>query len=332
MDSGAVREGDGERGGEEGENPTELRHRRREAALAAAERRMRGEVPPALSPSVPPPAAEDGAQDTKAESTSHTDSNTPPNEEQKQPASKAEKEEEETDSGPGGFDCRICLDTAEEPVVSRCGHLFCWPCIWQWLDSPRSNSSLCPVCKSAIQPYSEKLIPLYGSGNEGRMHREPPTRREGGSSAAESTPSATAAGETLQPPNGGGDSNDSNDAGPAASAEGNSAPGQSTSEPPPQRPRGQQEQVPEPAPNMNPFFPGQGPGIPGFQGHHGQAGNFHFTAGVGLFPGMFGLHMGTGVGGGGGGPPLTEQERQNQAFTRLLLTAGFAILLFLLWA
>uniref|UniRef100_A0A914RNH6 RING-type E3 ubiquitin transferase n=1 Tax=Parascaris equorum TaxID=6256 RepID=A0A914RNH6_PAREQ len=30
-----------------------------------------------------------------------------------------------------------------------CGHLFCWPCLHQWLNT-RPNRQLCPVCKSAI--------------------------------------------------------------------------------------------------------------------------------------------------------------------------------------
>ena len=25
------------------------------------------------------------------------------------------------------FECNICLDTASQPVVTLCGHLFCWP-------------------------------------------------------------------------------------------------------------------------------------------------------------------------------------------------------------
>lgn len=29
------------------------------------------------------------------------------------------------------FQCNICFETATSPVVTQCGHLFCWPCIHQ---------------------------------------------------------------------------------------------------------------------------------------------------------------------------------------------------------
>lgn len=60
------------------------------------------------------------------------------------------------------FECNICLDTAKEAVVSMCGHLFCWPCLHQWLET-RPTRQLCPVCKAAIS--KEKVIPLYGRGS-----------------------------------------------------------------------------------------------------------------------------------------------------------------------
>lgn len=28
------------------------------------------------------------------------------------------------------YECNICLETASEPVITACGHLFCWPCIY----------------------------------------------------------------------------------------------------------------------------------------------------------------------------------------------------------
>lgn len=60
------------------------------------------------------------------------------------------------------FECNICLDQAKDAVVSMCGHLFCWPCLHQWLET-RPNRKSCPVCKAAIS--KEKVIPLYGRGS-----------------------------------------------------------------------------------------------------------------------------------------------------------------------
>merc|ERR1719435_159243 len=44
-----------------------------------------------------------------------------------------------------------------------CGHLFCWPCIHQWLET-RPSRQTCPVCQSAIS--RDKLVPLYGRGSD----------------------------------------------------------------------------------------------------------------------------------------------------------------------
>ncbi|KAK6149910.1 hypothetical protein DH2020_017435 [Rehmannia glutinosa] len=73
----------------------------------------------------------------------------------------------ESEKNSACFDCSICLDFARDPVVTLCGHLYCWPCIYKWFDS-QSNSLAsdelpqCPVCKAEI---SEKtMVPLYGRG------------------------------------------------------------------------------------------------------------------------------------------------------------------------
>jgi len=65
-------------------------------------------------------------------------------------------------SGNGNFECNICLDVARDAVVSMCGHLYCWPCIHQWLET-RPSRQTCPVCKAVIS--RDKLVPLYGRGS-----------------------------------------------------------------------------------------------------------------------------------------------------------------------
>jgi len=73
------------------------------------------------------------------------------------------------------FECNICLETAKDAVVSMCGHLFCWPCLYQWMyttDSGTQSHKTCPVCKSAIS--REKTIPIYGRSGDSETHRQDP--------------------------------------------------------------------------------------------------------------------------------------------------------------
>ncbi|VDO92430.1 unnamed protein product [Soboliphyme baturini] len=84
---------------------------------------------------------------------------------------------EKPHSDPSMYECNICLDTAQDAVISMCGHLFCWPCLHQWLET-RPKKQLCPVCKSAIG--KDKVIPLYGRGGDNKDPREKvPPRPQG---------------------------------------------------------------------------------------------------------------------------------------------------------
>ncbi|XP_078427446.1 E3 ubiquitin-protein ligase RMA3-like [Wolffia australiana] len=75
------------------------------------------------------------------------------------------------------FDCNICLEFAVEPVVTLCGHLYCWPCIYKWLQprSEREAHEECPVCKAALSPAA--LVPLYGRGCSKPVARSPAVPR-----------------------------------------------------------------------------------------------------------------------------------------------------------
>ncbi|CAH8363951.1 unnamed protein product [Eruca vesicaria subsp. sativa] len=69
------------------------------------------------------------------------------------------------------FGCNICLEMAREPVVTLCGHLFCWPCLYKWIHF-HSQSNHCPVCKALVQ--EDSLVPLYGSGKPSSDPRSMP--------------------------------------------------------------------------------------------------------------------------------------------------------------
>ncbi|KAK1556084.1 hypothetical protein QYE76_017957 [Lolium multiflorum] len=63
------------------------------------------------------------------------------------------------------FECNICLEAAKEPVVTPCGHLFCWPCLYQWLHAHSAHSE-CPVCKGEVLEVN--VTPIYGRGGDER--------------------------------------------------------------------------------------------------------------------------------------------------------------------
>lgn len=68
-----------------------------------------------------------------------------------------------------GFDCNICLDSVHDPVITLCGHLYCWPCIYKWIhyksvsnENQEKQTPQCPVCKTQVS--QQTLVPLYGRG------------------------------------------------------------------------------------------------------------------------------------------------------------------------
>jgi len=82
-----------------------------------------------------------------------------------------DKKEEEDNQDNRSFECNICLDFARNAVISLCGHLFCWPCLHQWLET-RPQRQICPVCKAGIG--KDKVIPLYGRDGDQKDPRDIP--------------------------------------------------------------------------------------------------------------------------------------------------------------
>ena len=73
------------------------------------------------------------------------------------------------------FGCNICFEPVSEPIVTQCGHLYCWPCIYRWLEPgmlPDERAAMgampasvnerrreCPVCKAPSSVTT--LVPIY---------------------------------------------------------------------------------------------------------------------------------------------------------------------------
>ncbi|CAN6311720.1 unnamed protein product [Urochloa humidicola] len=74
------------------------------------------------------------------------------------------------------FECNVCFDMAAEPVVTKCGHLFCWECLYQWLHV-HSNHRECPVCKGQVA--ADAIIPIYGRGGSAASVDNAPPRPTG---------------------------------------------------------------------------------------------------------------------------------------------------------
>ncbi|KAK7405452.1 hypothetical protein VNO78_06755 [Psophocarpus tetragonolobus] len=61
------------------------------------------------------------------------------------------------------YDCNICLDRARDPILTCCGHLFCWPCFYRVPYASR-NARECPVCKGELT--ENGIIPIYGNTSD----------------------------------------------------------------------------------------------------------------------------------------------------------------------
>ncbi|KRX10696.1 hypothetical protein PPERSA_08691 [Pseudocohnilembus persalinus] len=64
------------------------------------------------------------------------------------------------------FLCKICLEIASEPVITDCGHLYCWECLYQWAQNlkQKHRDQICPQCKSQID--IDKVTTVYTDGEE----------------------------------------------------------------------------------------------------------------------------------------------------------------------
>lgn len=46
--------------------------------------------------------------------------------------------------------CPICLYPPVAARITRCGHIFCWPCMLHYLSLSDKSWSKCPICYEAV--------------------------------------------------------------------------------------------------------------------------------------------------------------------------------------
>lgn len=63
-------------------------------------------------------------------------------------------EDEPVPSGTTGRKCPLCLEERKRVSATPCGHLFCWSCILEWLQTQNQ----CPLCRERVEP--SRVIPL----------------------------------------------------------------------------------------------------------------------------------------------------------------------------
>lgn len=54
--------------------------------------------------------------------------------------------------------CPICLYPPVAAHITRCGHIFCWPCLLHYLSLSDKSWSKCPICYEAVHPGDLKSV------------------------------------------------------------------------------------------------------------------------------------------------------------------------------
>ena len=207
----------------------------------------------------------------------------------------SEGEEKSVGEAEASFVCNICLDPVKDPVITQCGHLYCWSCLYRWLNTQHTT---CPVCKAGVS--KENVIPLFIRGSEQDPRSNMPVSTTGGGGGS--------GGVSVQGSVGSGGDN------------GSATTDQAGNNVVPNRPHGRRL---EPQNNTG--------GGAGMQNLQAQYGGISFSGSFGFFPSLFSLqfqsfapaHVPN-------NRPPNSDELQEEFLSKVLFGLGSAVVLCLL--
>ncbi|KAI8046491.1 E3 ubiquitin-protein ligase RNF5 isoform X2 [Drosophila gunungcola] len=59
------------------------------------------------------------------------------------------------------YECNVCQNLVRGGVITICGHLFCWTCLWPRLSG--NGAPQCPHCRHRLILH-EDIVPFHGEG------------------------------------------------------------------------------------------------------------------------------------------------------------------------
>ncbi|KAG5859018.1 C3HC4 type zinc finger protein [Encephalitozoon hellem] len=80
-------------------------------------------------------------------------------------------EKKESSHPSGDYTCSICYSRPEGPVITPCGHLFCWGCLYAWSQST-GGCKFCPTCRSRME--IEEVISVLAVDSKKESRGLPP--------------------------------------------------------------------------------------------------------------------------------------------------------------
>lgn len=74
-----------------------------------------------------------------------------------------------------GISCPICMESLDGmicPRITKCGHIYCWPCMLQYLDFERvRNWKRCPLCFDGVYRLDLKPVIIHHSNHFQTGHK-----------------------------------------------------------------------------------------------------------------------------------------------------------------